>query len=121
MPTTLTGTADLLSVSCPLSQALRAGSQDSNGDSVAFCVPRHTQGRYISVDVPPLGNIGPMYGSALADAQLLQDELLDAGRVGLAAGGLHDGAHEGTGRGDLAAPGLVRDGRVAGGGPADRG
>src|SRR5271154_7162727 len=41
--------------------------------------------------------------SALSrSAQALQDQLADAGGVGLAAGGLHDRADQDAGRGDLA-------------------
>ena len=48
------------------------------------------------------------------DAQLLQDELTDAGGVGLAAGGLHDSAHDGANGLDLAAADLLRHRRVGG-------
>ena len=54
----------------------------------------------------------PGWGLAF-DAEALQDQLLDAAGVGLAAGGLHDGADDRTDRLDLAAADLVRDaGRV---------
>src|SRR5690606_15762643 len=56
-----------------------------------------------------------------SDAQLLQDQFLDPGRVGLAARGLHDRADQGADRRHLAAADLVRDARVAGDGLLDCG
>src|SRR5690606_33777557 len=53
--------------------------------------------------------------------QLLQDQFLDPGRVGLAARGLHDRADQGADRRHLAAADLVRDARVAGDGLLDGG
>src|SRR6266702_2958313 len=73
---------------------------------------------------PPLTLAGSPADShlRLGPGEALEDEVLDAGGVGLAAGGLHHGPDEGTGRRHLAGPdlrghlGIARDGLVHRGG-----